>query len=41
MACEECHLEYWYPNDQAARAAHEQAKADREKERQQKAAQGK
>ena len=41
MACEECHLEYWYPNDKAARAAHEQAKADREKERQQKAAAGK
>lgn len=39
MACEECHLEYWYPNDKAARALHEQAKADREKERQQKAAQ--
>ena len=38
MACEECHLEYWYPNDKVARASHEQAKADREKERQQKAA---
>lgn len=38
MACEECHLEYWYPNDSAARANHEQAKADRERERQQKAA---
>ncbi len=22
-ACESCHLEYWYPNDQAAKAAHE------------------
>jgi hypothetical protein len=41
MACEECHLEYWYPNDKAARALHEQAKADREKERQQKAAEKK
>ena len=41
MACEDCHLEYWYPNDKAAKAASEQAKADREKERQQKAAQGK
>jgi hypothetical protein len=40
MACEDCHLEYWYPNDKAAKAASEQAKADREKERQQKAAQG-
>jgi hypothetical protein len=39
MACEECHLEYWYPNDKQARALHEQAKADREKERQQKAQQ--
>ena len=38
MACEDCHLEYWYPNDKAARALAEQAKADREKERQQKAA---
>ena len=38
MACEDCHLEYWYPNDKAAKAASEQAKADREKERQQKAA---
>src|SRR3954471_14984808 len=41
MACEDCHLEYWYPNDKAAKAASEQAKADREKERQQKAAQQK
>ena len=40
MACEDCHLEYWYPNDSAAKAAAAQAKADREKERQQKAAQG-
>jgi hypothetical protein len=38
MACEDCHLEYWYPNDAAAKAAALQAKADREKERQQKAA---
>ena len=38
MACEDCHLEYWYPNDKAAKAAALQAKADREKERQQKAA---
>lgn len=38
MACEDCHLEYWYPNDKAAKAASEQAKADREKERLQKAA---
>jgi hypothetical protein len=38
MACEDCHLEYWYPNDTAAKAAALQAKADREKERQQKAA---
>jgi hypothetical protein len=38
MACEDCHLEYWYPNDTAAKAASIQAKADREKERQQKAA---
>ena len=38
MACEDCHLEYWYPNDKAAKAASIQAKADREKERQQKAA---
>lgn len=38
MACEDCHLEYWYPNDSAAKAASIQAKADREKERQQKAA---
>ena len=22
-ACESCHLEYWYPNDKAAREAHE------------------
>ena len=41
MACEDCHLEYWYPNDKAAKVASEQAKADREKERQQKAAQQK
>jgi hypothetical protein len=41
MACEDCHLEYWYPNDKAAKLASEQAKADREKERQQKAAQQK
>jgi cytochrome c556 len=40
MACEDCHLEYWYPNDTAAKAAALQAKADREKERQQKAAEG-
>jgi hypothetical protein len=38
MACEDCHLEYWYPNDATAKAAALQAKADREKERQQKAA---
>jgi len=38
MACEDCHLEYWYPNDKVAKAAAAQAKADREKERQQKAA---
>jgi hypothetical protein len=38
MACEDCHLEYWYPNDAAAKSAALQAKADREKERQQKAA---
>jgi hypothetical protein len=38
MACEDCHLEYWYPNDAAAKTAALQAKADREKERQQKAA---
>ena len=38
MACEDCHLEYWYPNDKAAKTAAAQAKADREKERQQKAA---
>lgn len=41
MACEDCHLEYWYPNDAAAKAAAQQAKADREKERQQKAAEKK
>jgi len=41
MACEDCHLEYWYPNDAAAKAAAIQAKADREKERQQKAAEKK
>jgi len=35
VACEECHLEYWYPNDKAARALYEQAKADREKAEQQ------
>jgi len=22
-ACESCHLEYWYPNDKAAKVAHE------------------
>jgi hypothetical protein len=31
VTCEECHLEYWYPNDKAARQLYEQAKADRER----------
>jgi hypothetical protein len=38
MACEDCHLEYWYPNDSRREGCAIQAKADREKERQQKAA---
>jgi hypothetical protein len=41
VTCERCHLEYWYPKDKAARTLFEQAEADREKERQQKAAAGK
>ena len=34
MACEGCHLEYWYPKDSAARAAYEQAVKDKQKEKQ-------
>jgi hypothetical protein len=33
MACEGCHLEYWYPNDSAARAAYEQAVKDKAAEK--------
>jgi hypothetical protein len=36
MACEGCHLEYWYPKDSAARAAYEEAVKDKQKEQQQK-----
>jgi hypothetical protein len=38
MACEGCHLEYWYPKDSAARAAYEQAVKEKaaEKAEQQK-----
>jgi hypothetical protein len=37
LACEDCHLEYWYPNDKAQRALVEQQRADRAREEAQKA----
>jgi hypothetical protein len=33
MACEGCHIEYWYPKDSAARAAYEQAVKDKAAEK--------
>jgi hypothetical protein len=35
-ACEACHLEYWYPNDKAAKAAFEADQKLREQEKQKK-----
>jgi hypothetical protein len=40
-ACENCHLEYWYPNDKAAKAAADANRKLREAEEKQKKLQGK